>query len=56
MQSDADGRAVWLITVVARSFYEQLGFIRLHTALIGDDNPAWEKEPVSIHVVRIVYL
>ena len=51
MQSDSDGRDVWLLTTDAVGFYEYLGFTKLVSDLVGNDNPAWGGEPIPIHIV-----
>ena len=52
LQSDADGYDIWLVTTDAWQFYEYLGFAKLRSDIVGDDNSTWKGGPISIHIVR----
>ncbi len=51
LQADADSRDVWLVTTGAYPFYEMLGFSIVRSFVVGNDNPTWVKEPVTVRVV-----
>lgn len=50
-QADADSRDVWLVTTDAYAFYEFLGFATVRSFIVGNDNPAWVKAPITVRVV-----
>lgn len=50
-QADADSRDVWLVTTDAYVFYEFLGFATVRSFIVGNDNPAWVKAPITVRVV-----
>ncbi|KAI0646498.1 hypothetical protein C8Q79DRAFT_673518 [Trametes meyenii] len=50
--AEADGHDIWVTTSDARPFYETLGFCVLQTRLVGMNNPAWKREPVSVYLMQ----
>lgn len=55
LQGDADGHDVWVLTTSAYKFYETLGFSIVGEETIGASNPKWDREPVTLRVVRDPY-
>ena len=50
LQSDADGRDVFLLTGRSHGFYETVGFSIVGEGLLGKSNPKWEEEPVPCYL------
>ncbi len=51
LKGDAERRDVWLLTTDSYGFYERFGFAVVRSGIIAVDNPAWDGEPITLHIV-----
>ncbi|KAH8118717.1 hypothetical protein DFH11DRAFT_1568845, partial [Phellopilus nigrolimitatus] len=53
--ADAEGRSTYLLSSnpINTEFYNAHGFFSLAEVLIGENDPTWEKPPISIPLVRL---
>ncbi|TEB35776.1 hypothetical protein FA13DRAFT_1378282 [Coprinellus micaceus] len=51
--ADLLGDACWLVSsnIVNEPFYNSHGFKAVSDVIVGDDNPAWNKDPVDVQVM-----
>lgn len=56
LQADAMGENSWLASsnLGNEGFYNKHGYKKVGEAILGNDNPAWDKDPVVVQVVRIL--
>ncbi|KAF8069256.1 hypothetical protein FPV67DRAFT_1115472 [Lyophyllum atratum] len=53
MLADRTGHTTWLKSsnLENTAFYNKHGFETIHTMLLGDDNPTWQKKPIPISIM-----
>ncbi|OSD04346.1 hypothetical protein PYCCODRAFT_1466307 [Trametes coccinea BRFM310] len=49
--ADSQNRGVYMITSDAHKFYETVGYSIVQEATMGENNPAWDGEPVRIRLM-----
>ncbi|KAJ3525237.1 hypothetical protein NMY22_g10662 [Coprinellus aureogranulatus] len=56
--ADLLGDACWLVSsnIANEGFYNSHGFKGVSDIILGDNNPAWDKDPVTVRLVSIVVL
>jgi len=54
--ADWDGRSTWLQSsnIANTEFYRKHGFKAVGTAVVGNNNPTWDGEPVTITIVSLI--
>ena len=53
LQTDSEGRDVFLVTGRSHGFYETLGFSIAARGFFGKNNPKWKEDPVPCYVVSL---
>ena len=55
-QADAQGRATYLVSsnILNFEFYNSHGFETVGEVYLGDDNPGWHQEPITVQLVSSI--